>query len=121
MRTTTRRKKRSSEPRIDYRYELWMSNAKLLALVASLEIHGLRRESQEIDIFFLTTAADHIWTSTRGHPSWTKLDVDAYFERHAKSPSFTDGHKDSGVGTLLAFFTYLTRHGLMHDRDARPL
>jgi hypothetical protein len=121
MRTTTRRKKRSSEPKIDHRRELWMANSKLLALCCSLEIHGLRPESQEIDLFFLLSAADHVWATTRGDPCWTRLDVDAYFARHARHPDWSEGHKDSGVGTLLGFYTYLTRHGLLSAHDARPL
>jgi hypothetical protein len=98
-----------------------MDDARLLALASSLEIHGFREQSQEIDLYFLETAADHVWTTTGGDPCWSKLEIDAYFERHAQMPGWTHGAKDNGVATLLGFFTFLGRRGVLPLEKTRPV
>ena len=86
----------------------WIECTAQLVVAYSTELHGECPSSQELDSFFIQTAAELIWTTTGGKPCWSDLDVDEYIEIHSQSGGEWQGN---AALTLVTFLRWMVDCG----------
>lgn len=83
---------------------------------------GLTADMQAESPFFNTIVAHvvavSIWETTRGNPSWGRLDVEACVELAGTLPTFEHAGMDCFLTTVSALYVFLTRYGLIAPDDA---
>jgi hypothetical protein len=96
----------------------WLQEACTLSVLASLEIHGEDRDAQMIDVGVIARAAEQLWSTTPGSPSWILLDVDALMSRLDRE---TPQGREDFVMTLLTFVHWMYLRKLLSAAERATL
>jgi hypothetical protein len=96
--------------------QAWIAHVTKLVSDFTHEVDDDDDDSHTANSFAIHTAAELLWTGDGGRPDWGRLDVDEYMARHAAAPTWCEEWQTCLVATLMAFYTYLAKHG--HARRA---
>lgn len=93
---------------IDPAQVAWIERTAQLVVAYSTELHGECPSSQELDSFFIQTAAELVWRSTGGKPCWSDLDVPEFLDIHSQSGGEWQGN---AALTLVTFLRWMVDSG----------
>lgn len=98
----------------------WLDQACALALEHAIFLHGEdAHEMHGWTMALVGRAAEQIWASAPGAPTWAAMDVEAAIERWAEHGD--QQFLDTMAWSLAAFVTWLVDRGLLAHDDARAL
>lgn len=98
----------------------WLDEACDLAAGFSEEISETGPSEKSLDLAIVFCAAAHIYTTTKGCPRWSKLDVDGWLASLAMSPEMEAVFEAAAV-TMQAYVSYLEERALLSEADARRI
>jgi hypothetical protein len=92
--------------------QAWIAHVTELVAAFTEEVDFEDEDSHAINSFVIHTAAELLWQEQGGpRPEWGRLRVSQYLAHHGVPSSGDDDMQACLIGTLMAFYTFLTKHG----------